>query len=51
MLECWLGEERLGKSNCIGSAVFGGAIEGCATVVGTIVGVVVVNSTILRAPW
>ena len=47
-MECWLGEERLGKSNCIGSTVFGGAIKGCATVVGTIIGSVVVNSAILR---
>ena len=48
MLECWLGEERLGKSNCIGSAVFGGAIEGCITISGAVIGGVVVNSAILR---
>ena len=43
MLECWLGEEwlgaeRLGKSNCIDSAVFGGEIEGFTTGGGTVIG-------------
>ena len=37
-LECWLGEEQLEKSNCIDGTVFGGAIEGCTTGGGAVVG-------------
>ena len=47
VLECWLEEERLGKSNFVGGTVFGGAIEGCATGSCTIVGGVIIHSSIL----
>ena len=43
MLECWLGEEWLEKSNCIGGAVFGAIIKGCATCGGVDVGGAIVD--------
>ena len=46
-LECWLGEEQQEKSNCIGSAVFGGIIEGCATGSGAVIGSAIVVGAIL----
>ncbi len=44
-----LGEEWLGKSNCIVDAVFGGSIKGCATGGGTVVDDAIVDGAILGA--
>ena len=49
MLECWLGEERLEKSNCICGAVSGAVINGCATCGGADVGSSIVDGDHGRA--